>query len=113
MHPEAVEDGVIVAVVLKAVDQVLVLFGLRGLGAPDDALVQVGDAHAVAFVVVGEEELLLGLGYAVDAARVGGLEDVLFDLLAGVGLEVALRDLHTRGSVAADAHSAKVHDVGV
>ena len=43
LHEEAVEHRAVVAVVVEAVDQPRVDPRLRGLGAPHDALVQVGD----------------------------------------------------------------------
>ena len=47
LHEEAVEHGAVVAVVVEAVDEALVEGRLGGLGAPDDALVQVGDPQCV------------------------------------------------------------------
>lgn len=50
LDEEAVEHRAVVAVVVESVDKALVLEGLLGVGAPDDALVQVGDAQ---FIVLG------------------------------------------------------------
>src|ERR671921_927254 len=117
LHQEAVEDGAVVAVVVEAVYEALVQPTLRGLGPPHDALVQVGDARQVVLVVVGEQELVLGLGHVVDAAGVGRVEDLLLDHLALFGLDldrqIPLGDLHPGRAVAVDAHGPQVHHVGV
>src|SRR5918999_2543278 len=88
LHQEAVEDGAVVAVVVEAVYEALVQPGLRGLGSPHYALVQVGDARQIVLVVVGEQELILGLGHVVDAARVRRVEDLLLYKLAPLGLDL-------------------------
>src|SRR4028118_1285804 len=85
LHQEAVEGGAVVAVVVEAVYEALVQPGLRGLGSPHDTLVQIGDARQVVLVVVGEQELILGLGHVVDAARVRRVEDLLPYELAPFG----------------------------
>ena len=117
LHQEAVEHGAVVTVVVEAVDQSLVEPGLGRLGAPDDALVQVGDTGAVVLVVEREQELILGLGHVVDAARVDRVQDLLLDLAAVVAVEahpqVTLRDLDAGGAVAVHAHRPEVHDVRV
>ena len=43
LHQEPVQDGAVVAVVVETVDQPLVAPGLIGLGAPDDALMEIGN----------------------------------------------------------------------
>ena len=117
LHEEAVEHGAVVAVVVEAVDQPLVAKRLRGVGAPDDALVQVRDPQLVVFGVVGEQVLVQHLGHVVDRARVSGVEDLLLHdaVVARVHLhvQVALRDFHAGGAVAVDTHGAQVHDVDV
>ena len=117
LHQEAIEHGAVVAVVVKPIDEPFVQAGLPGLGAPDDALVQVRDAHAVVLVVEGEEQLVLGLGEVVDAARIGGVENFLLHLGAVRGghlhPQVALRQLHADRGVAVNAHGAKMHQMNV
>ena len=72
---------------------------------------------AVVLVVEREQQLVLGLGHVVDAARIDRVEDLLLDLDALVGVEadpqVALGDLHAGGAVAVDAHRPEMDDVGV
>ncbi len=117
LHQEAVEDGAVVAVVVKAVYEALIQPGLRGLGSPHDALVQIGDARQVVLVVVGEQELILGFGHVVDAARVRRVEDLLLYKLAPFGLDfdrqIPLGDLHPGRAVTVDAHGPQMHHVGV
>ncbi|MPM27837.1 hypothetical protein SDC9_74351 [bioreactor metagenome] len=118
LHQEAVEHGAVVTVVVEAVDQTLVALGLGGVGAPDDALVQVGDPEPVVLHVVGEEQLVEGLGHVVDRARIRRVEDLLLDRLAAVlardlDVQVALGDLHPGGAVAVHTHRAEVDDVDV
>src|ERR687890_324159 len=117
LHQEAVEDGAVVAIVVEAVYEALVQPGLGRLGSPHDALVQIGDACQVVLVVVGEQELILGLGHVVDAARVRRVEDLLLYDLAPIGLDldrqVPLGDLHPGRAVTVDAHGPQMHHVGV
>ena len=47
---EAVKHGAVVTAVVEAIDEAFVLPGFPGLRAPDDALVQIGDAHAVVLI---------------------------------------------------------------
>ena len=82
LDQEAVEHGAVVAVVVEAVDQLDVAAGLLGVGAPDDALVQVGDPEAVVLGVELEEDLIEALGHVVDRAGAGRVEDLLADRLA-------------------------------
>ena len=88
-----------------------------GLGSPHDALVQISDARQVVLVVVGEQELILGLGHVVDAARVRRVEDLLLYHLAPFGLDldrqIPLGDLHPGRAVTVDAHGPQMHHVGV
>ena len=117
LHEETVEHGAVVAVVVEAVDEALVALRLRGVGAPDDALVEVSDAQLVVLGVEGEDVLIQHLGHVVDRPRVGGVEDLLFHGGAVLGVhldvQVALWDLHPGGAVAVDAHGAQVYDVHV
>ena len=55
LHEEAVEHSAVLAVVVEAIAQPLVLGGELGVGAPHDALVQVGDAQLVVLGVELEE----------------------------------------------------------
>ncbi|MNE72339.1 hypothetical protein D3C80_1682720 [compost metagenome] len=66
LHQEAVQHRAVVAVIVEAVDQALVLAGFLGLGAPDDALMQVGDPQAVVLGVELEQQGVLGLGHVID-----------------------------------------------
>ena len=50
LDQEAVQHRAVVAVIVEAVDQLDVTPGLLGMGAPDDALVQVGDPAAPSFL---------------------------------------------------------------
>ncbi len=113
LHQEPVEHGAVVAVVVEAVDQPFVAGGLLGLGAPDDALVQVGDPHLVVGRVEGEHQLVEGLGEVVDRAGIGRVQDLALQVaLRGGDLDgqVALRDRGRAGpAVAVDAHGAQVH----
>ena len=77
LDQEAVEHRAVVAVVVEAVDQLDVAAGLLGVGAPDDALVQVGDPEAVVLGVVLEQDLIEALGHVVDRAGAGRVEDLL------------------------------------
>ena len=74
LHEEAVQHGAVVAVIVEAVDQPLVQLRLRRLRAPDDALVQVRDLHAVVLVVEIEEQLILRLRHMVDGAGIDRIE---------------------------------------
>ena len=116
LHQEAVQHGAVVAVVIEAVHQPLIELRLGGGRAPDDALVQVGDAQRVVLRVVGEQVLVEHLGHVVDRAGAGGIEDLAVHL-AGLAVhgdvEISLGDLHAGGAVAVDAHRAQVHQVDV
>lgn len=118
LHQEAVQNRAVVAVVVEAVRQARVPVGGIGVGAPDDALVQVGDADLVVLVVVEEEELIQRLGHVIDAARARRVEDLLFETAAvGLGnlnLEVTLGDRGAAvGAIAVHAHGAEVHHVAI
>ena len=71
LHQEAVQHRAVIAVVIKAIGEPRVTVGGIGVGSPDDALVQVGDADLVVLVVVEEEQLIERLRHVIDAA--GGL----------------------------------------
>jgi hypothetical protein len=96
LDQEAVQHGAVVAVVVEAVDELRVAAGLVGVGAPDDALVQVGDPQAVVLGVELEEDLIEALGHVVDRAGARRVEDLLRDLGAigcrDVDVEVAFGD---------------------
>ena len=66
LHEEAVEHRAVVAVVVEAVDEALVLDGLWGVRAPHDPLEEVGAAEAVVFVVKLEEQRVEALGGVVN-----------------------------------------------
>ena len=65
---------------------------------PDDALVQVGHAYAVVFVVKRKQELILRFGHVVDAPRIGRVKNLLLHPFTGFGhdldVQVALRNFH-------------------
>ena len=116
LDEEAVEHRAVVAVVVEAGDEPLVERRLRGAGAPDDALVQVGDPQAVVPGVEREHGLVQDLGHVVQRAGVGGVEDLLGDRAVRSGdlhVQVALRDAHPGGAVPVDPHGAQVHHVDV
>ena len=117
LHEEPVQHGAVVAVVVEPVDQPLVPAGLVGLGAPHDALVQVGDAQPVVLRVEREHELVERLGHVVDRARVGRVQDLPLQLTVRGGhldRQVALGDRRAaRPAVAVDAHRAQVGQRGV
>src|SRR5919112_34016 len=78
----------------------------------------IGDQRGqVVLVVVGEQELILGLGHVVDPARVRRVEDLLLYDLAPISLDldrqVPFGDLHPGRTVTVDAHGPEMHDVGV
>jgi len=117
LHQEAVQHGPIVTVVVEAVDQALVHAGFDSICTPYDALVKVGDAHAIVLVVIGEEQLVLRLGQVIDTAGVRRVEDVMLGdiplVVPDLNLEVTFGNLHTGRTVAIDAHRAEVHHVDV
>ena len=113
LHEEAVEDGAIISVVVEAVDQALVLNGLGGVGAPNDALVQVGDADVVVLLVELPDEGVEALGGVVDGSGVGGVEDVGLAAAGEGDVDVALGNFSAGGTVAVDAHGSEVDNVGV
>ena len=80
LHEEPVQHGAVVAVVVEPVDQPVVPARLVGLGAPDDALVQVGDAQPVVLGVEREQQLVQRLGHVVDRAGVGRVQDLPLQL---------------------------------
>ncbi len=116
LDQEAVQDRAVVAVIVEAVDQPRIQPGLGGLGAPDDALVQVGDPQAVVLDVELEQQLILGLGHVVDRPRIAGVQDLLARRALGCverDLQIAFRDGRAGGAVAVDAHGAQVRQVDV
>ena len=84
LHEEPVEDRAVVAVVVEAVDQPLVEPGLVGLGAPDDALVQVGHADARRSCCRTRRAAGPGSWSCGRRCRGPGEEDLLLDLAAVV-----------------------------
>ena len=72
LHQEAVQHRAVIAVVIKAIGEPRVTVGGIGVGSPDDALVQVGDADLVVLVVVEEEQLIERLRHVIDAAGLAG-----------------------------------------
>ena len=70
----------------------------------------------VVLVVVGEQELILGLGHVVDAARVRRVEDLLLYKLALIGLDLDRRmpsRICIGQAVSVDAHGPQMHHVDV
>ena len=118
LHQEAVQHRAVIAVVIKAIGEPRVTVCGIGVGSPDDALVQVGDADLVVLVVVEEEQLVERLRHVINAAGACRVEDFLLKAAAvGLGhfhLEVALRDGGAAvGAIAVDTHRAEVHHVDV
>ena len=116
LHQEAVQHRSVVAVVVEAVGEAWIAIGGFGVGAPDDALVQICDPNLVVFVVVEEEQLIQRLGHVIDASGASRMQDFLFKPTAiGLGylhLQVALGNgRSTMGSIAIDAHGAEVHQM--
>ena len=72
LHEEAVEDGAVLAVVIEAVAQLGRRARQRRVRAPDDALVQVGEAEQVVLRVELEEQRVEALGCVVDRAGEAG-----------------------------------------
>ncbi len=117
LDQKAIEYGAVVAVVVETVDELHVPSGLVGVRAPDDALVQIGDAQLVVLGVELEHELIQALGHVVDAAGVGGIQDFARCGAAVVEVdvhgEVAFGNRRADICVAVDAHGADVHEVRV
>ena len=111
LHEEAVQHRAVVAVVVEAVRQPRVHRRQVGVRAPDDALVQIGDAHAVVLRVELEEERVEALGRVVDRAGVGGVEDARVAAAGQHDVNVTLGDLAARRAVPVHAHGAEMDDV--
>ena len=80
------------------------------MGAPDDALVQVGNPQLIVLGVVGKKMLVQHLGHVIDRTRVGRVEDFLFHMATfwqvDLDIQVTFRNLHARGAIAINAHGA-------
>ena len=113
LHEEAVQDSAVIAVVVKSVDEALVLDGLRGVRSPDDALVEVGDAERVILLVELEEEGIKALSGVIDRARVCWVKNVGLASSREDNVDVTLGDFAAGRAVAIDAHGTEVDDVGV
>ena len=118
LHQEAVEHRAVVTVVVEAVGEERVAVGGFGVGAPDDALVQIRDPHVVVLVVVEEQQLIQRLRHVIHAARAGRVQDLFLEPAAvGLGhlhLQVALGNGGTAmGAVAIDPHGAQMHHVDI
>lgn len=66
LHKEAVQNGTVVTIVIEAVDQALVLNGLRSVCSPDNTLVQVRDTQAVVLGIELEQQCVKALGRVID-----------------------------------------------
>ena len=118
LHQEAIQHCAVIAVVIEAIGEPRVTVGGIGVGSPDDALVQVGDADLVVLVVVKEEQLIECLRHVIDTAGACRVEDFLLEAAAvGLGhfhLQVTLGDGGAAvGAIAVDAHGAEMHHVDV
>ena len=117
LNEEAVQHGAIVAVVVESVHQLFVAARLLGMRAPDDALVEVRDAQPVVLRVEGEQQLIEAFRHVVDAAGVGGMENLPRRLAAVVqrhfDVQIALGNGRPGGGVAVHAHRPQMHHVGV
>lgn len=58
LNQEAVQNRAIVAVIVEPVDQLPVPAGLVGMGSPDNALMQIGDAQPVILREELEQDLI-------------------------------------------------------
>src|SRR5690606_40418436 len=117
LDEETVQHRAVIAVIIEAVDELLVKARFLRMRAPDDALVQVGDAQAVILGIVLEQQLIQALGHMVDGARIGRVKDFLRDRVAGkcfyANSEVTLRNGRTNGGVAINAHGAEMHQMRI
>lgn len=72
LDQETVEDRSVVSVVIESVDEPWVEFGLVGLRAPYDSLVEIGDTHTVVVRVELEQQLIQRFTQVVHAAGLCG-----------------------------------------
>src|SRR5690606_16359113 len=79
LDEETVQYRAVIAVIIEAVDELLVKARFLRMRAPDDTLVQVGDTQAVILGIVLEQQLIQALGHMVDGARIGRVKDFLRD----------------------------------
>ena len=70
LHEEPIKNSSVVTVVIKPVDEPLVLDGLGCVGTPHDTLVQVRDPQLVVLLVELEHDGVKALGSVVDTAGV-------------------------------------------
>lgn len=113
LHEETVQDSSIVSVVVESVDKALVHDGLRGVGSPDNTLVQIGDSKLIILLVELPQDGIKALSGVVDGSRIGRVQDVGFASSWKDDINVSLRDFTSRGSVSVDTHGSQVNDVDV
>ena len=116
LNEEAVQHGAVIAVVIETVDQLFVPPGLVGMGAPDDALMQVGDPECVILGIELEHDLIEAFGHVIDRAGPRRVKHLL-GFLAGGGvdldIQIAFGDRRTDAGIAIDAHRAEMDQMRV
>ncbi len=114
---EAVEHGAVVSVIVEAVDQRVVETRLLGLGAPHDALMEVGDPQPVVAGVELKQQLVQRLAEVVHAAGLCGVEDgPRGGLPLGIAhrhIEIAFRDFEAIAGIAIHAHGPEMDQMGI
>lgn len=113
LHEESIQHGPIIAVVVKSIDQRLILQRLRSVGAPYDPLMQVSDADTIILVVELEHERIEALGHVIHRPRVRGVQDGGCSAVRHGHIDVPLRYRPAGGTVAIHTHGTKVYDVGI
>jgi hypothetical protein len=76
LHEKSVQNGTVVTVVIKSVNQSLISTSLGGVRAPYNALVQVGHSEAVILVVELEHERIQTLGHVINRAWIRRVQNV-------------------------------------
>jgi hypothetical protein len=76
LHEESVQNGTVVTVVIKSVNQSLISASLGRVRAPYNALMQVGHSEAVILVVELEHERIQTLGHVINRARIRRVQNV-------------------------------------
>jgi hypothetical protein len=117
LDEKTIQDCSVIPVIIESIDQLRVAAGLFGVGAPDDALVQIGDPETVVLCVELEEQLIQAFGHVVDRAGIGGVEDFLGDFTSVRRLDadrqIAFRDCRTDCRIAIDAHGTEMDQMRI
>jgi hypothetical protein len=113
LHEETIQDGSVVSVVVKSVDQTFIQDGLRSVGSPDNPLMQVGNSDLVVLIVELPEKSVETLGGVVDRSWVGRVQNGLFSASWKNNIQVSLRDFSSGGSVSVDTHGSQMHKVNI